>query len=248
MAIKHYGVRFYEDQDVDPALVFNTLAEGLHCSGYEIDSPEARTYQIDIPGRAGLLDASDMLFGRASFKNRTLTIHLWYEYDLPNDLHTFILGKLHGKKMRIVTDDDPFFYRLGRLHVSTEKASATITEVTITADCGPYKISGDLCGELWLWDPFDFENGIIYKYEDLIVPPAGTLVVDLVGPEISCHPVVLSDKNLSLAIGTKTYSISAGTQKELPEKVSEAEVIQLVFANSGFEAASLSILFREQRF
>jgi len=54
-------------------------------------------------------------------------------------LFSTIKNALHGKKERIVLDDDPLFYWIGRLHVSKFTNEKNIGIVSIEADCEPYK-------------------------------------------------------------------------------------------------------------
>lgn len=142
--MKHIGVEFYENTndffERREALVLDTVQEGIHCASAEIGAPEPRTYQVDVPGRNGLLDASESVFGGAlSFKNREIKINLWTEFDTDNHFQSFLLNKLHGKKMRFVIGDDPSYYWVGRLTVETAKINLAITEAVITADCEPFK-------------------------------------------------------------------------------------------------------------
>jgi hypothetical protein len=50
-----------------------------------------------------------------------------------------VKNALHGKKMRIILDDDSLFYYVGRLHVSPFTNEKNIGMVSIEADCEPYK-------------------------------------------------------------------------------------------------------------
>ena len=49
---------------------------GLLLASKSISLPEVRTNMIDVPGRDGLLDASEVLSGEVTYKNRTIKLKL----------------------------------------------------------------------------------------------------------------------------------------------------------------------------
>lgn len=50
-----------------------------------------------------------------------------------------VKNALHGKKVRIVLDDDPTFFYMGRCDVSSFKDEKGVGTITVTCDCEPYK-------------------------------------------------------------------------------------------------------------
>lgn len=54
-------------------------------------------------------------------------------------LFSRVQNALHGQKLRIILDDDPDCYYIGRLTVSEWKADRLIGTLTIDCDCEPYK-------------------------------------------------------------------------------------------------------------
>ena len=50
-----------------------------------------------------------------------------------------VKNALHGKKMRVILDDDSHFFYVGRLDVSSFTSSKGIGKINIEADCDPYK-------------------------------------------------------------------------------------------------------------
>lgn len=132
----------------------------------EIGSPEPELLRYEVPGRNGILDCSEALTGRVTYKQRTLqfdfvmreTARHW-----PNR-YSKIMNALHGQRMRIICDDDPYFYYEGRVNVDPVKSSKYLGKITITADVDPYKYERFSSVEPWLWDPFNFEFGVIREY------------------------------------------------------------------------------------
>lgn len=105
----------------------------------ELGAPETKIKKIEIEGADGALDLTDF-FG-AKYEN------VAHRFDFvsivpPSSFATMfstIKNHLHGKKMRIVLDDDPSFYYFGRLSVSSFTSDRGIGHITVEADCDPYK-------------------------------------------------------------------------------------------------------------
>lgn len=106
----------------------------------EIGSPEVKEIKVDIPGADSELDLTEF-FGEAKFSN--VTHKFEFSTIVPSSeflsLFSTIKNALHGKKMRIILDGDPHFYYMGRLHVSSFKSEKNIGQISIDADCEPYK-------------------------------------------------------------------------------------------------------------
>lgn len=105
-----------------------------------IGSPEAKTTTVEIPGADGVLDISEY-FGEVKYKNRKLSFD--FSTIVPKNeflnLFSVIQNSIHGKRIRIILDDDPDFYYLGRISVSDWKTDKSIGKITIDCDCEPYK-------------------------------------------------------------------------------------------------------------
>ena len=106
----------------------------------EIGSPEVKETKIDIPGADSELDLTEF-FGEAKYSNVTHKFEFSTIVPASEFLSLFstIKNALHGKKMRIILDGDPHFYYVGRLHVSSFKNDRNIGQISIEADCEPYK-------------------------------------------------------------------------------------------------------------
>lgn len=106
----------------------------------EIGSPTVKTKKIDIEGADGALDFTDF-FGEAKYENVT---HKFQFSTLvaPSEFLTLfseIKNKLHGKKSRIILDDDPSFFYTGRCFVSKFTNEKNVGIVSIECDCEPWK-------------------------------------------------------------------------------------------------------------
>ena len=106
----------------------------------EIGSPEVKVNKVDIPGADSSLDLTDF-FGEPKYED--LTHKFSFSTIVPQaqflSLFSTVKNALHGKKMRIILDDDPLFYYMGRIKVSSFTNEKNIGIIEIECDCEPYK-------------------------------------------------------------------------------------------------------------
>ena len=119
---------------------FNNLH--LILSQKTIGTPSPKREVIDVPGGDGVLDLTEF-FGAVKYNNRQLSFE--FSTMVPQSqfmsLFSEVQNALHGKKMRIILDDDPEWFYMGRISVSEWKADRNIGKLTIDCDCEPYKQS-----------------------------------------------------------------------------------------------------------
>lgn len=106
----------------------------------EIGAPTVKTMKVDIAGADGALDLTDF-FGEPKYENVIHKFQFSIIVSQSEFAATFsaVKNALHGKKMRVILDDDSHFYYVGRLAVSSFTSSKGIGSISIEADCEPYK-------------------------------------------------------------------------------------------------------------
>ena len=106
----------------------------------EIGSPKVKIKKLDIEGADSSLDYTDF-FGEPKYED--LTHKVQFETIEPQSefLTQFsrIKNAVHGKKDRIILDDDPSFFYKGRCSVSSFTTEKGVGRITIECDCEPYK-------------------------------------------------------------------------------------------------------------
>ena len=113
---------------------------GLILGKKEIGAPAVKESKIDIPGADGSLDQTDF-FGEPKYEDRTLR----FDFSAMGPAEEFpaaysrVLNMLHGRKKRIILDDDPLYFYYGRCHVSSFTSEKNVGTITIECDCEPYK-------------------------------------------------------------------------------------------------------------
>lgn len=129
-----------------------------------VASPGVSTKMVEIPGRSGTIDMSEYLTGGIVYGDRSGS----WEFYVDNDherwttIRDKILEFLHGKRMYVVLEDDPFFYYEGRFTVSEWRSEAVCSSIVISYVLGPYKKPISSADDNMLWDPFNFDRDTFY--------------------------------------------------------------------------------------
>lgn len=158
----------------------------------EIGSPPVKKTEVDIPGADGKLDMTEF-FGEPKFDN---VIHK-FNFVTMEDKATFplqfavIKNTIHGKKVRIILDDDPTFFYLGRCHVSSFTNEKGAGAVSVECDCEPYK----------------------YKLTETVVTTAvnGTETVTLTNARKRAVPTITTTAVMTILFGGGAWTNGAGT-------------------------------------
>ena len=107
--------------------------------GKEIASPAVKVKKIDIEGADSSLDYTDY-FGEPKYEDMRHKFD--FQTIVPQSqllaLYSRVKNALHGKKMRVILDDDPLFYYMGRLHVSNLTVDKAVGKLSIEVECEPY--------------------------------------------------------------------------------------------------------------
>lgn len=125
--------------------------------------PSINTREVSIAGMNGVLDLSQALTGYPTYGNRTGSIDFAVLNDFRNwqEAYSDILATIHGKKLFCVYEEDPEWYYVGRWEVQSWTTGKTRSTLTLKYNLEPYKYRlYDILGN-WLWDPFNFQSGII---------------------------------------------------------------------------------------
>ena len=171
---------------------------GLILSEKEIKSPKPKTTEVDIAGGDGVLDYTEY-FGGVKFENRQLTFKFAKTNIVLDEflaLFSTVQNALHGEKMKIVLDDDPDHYYIGRVAISEWKANKRVGEITVEVDAEPYK----------------------YKVTETVVTQAvtGTTPMILTNSKMPVVPTITTTAAMTIAFGGYSVEAKAGTFR-IPE-------------------------------
>ena len=161
-----------------------------------ISMPEVNKVLLEVPGRSGRLDLSEVLTGDVSYGNREIKLELAARTDRERWTETclHIFNKYHGRVVRITFDEDPGHYYVGRASVSDPKRLATAGQLTLSLDAEPFR----------------------YEREEYEVTFTGTTTAvsgTVVNLRMPACPMVTVPAACQLFHGNKVYELSEGEQK-----------------------------------
>lgn len=179
-----------------------------------VEPPEIKAEYIEVPGRNGQIDLTEALTGYTVYNNRQIVLELGgrkRSQDWPGFMSNF-LNDLHGKKVKVVFDNDPSYYYQGRATVESDYEKGNeIARFTLTINAEPYKYSNQSTTEPWLWDPFSFVDGVIRYYNQIQVD--GTAQIRVLGSEIPVIPIFTASAAMQVQFNGQTYDLAAGNNK-----------------------------------
>lgn len=185
---------------------------GLQLTKIAIDFPEPKTNLIDIPGADGVVDMTEAL-GEIAYKNRKVRFYFAVlgSYENWHSQCTLIANYLHGKRLKVILDTDPYYYYIGRLQMETTKTVDILHEIVITGDMDPYKYEMQSSLEDWLWGPFSLRTGIIRNYKNLVI--VGSRTLKITGRRKPIVPTIIASVSMTVDFGGERYELEAGEQK-----------------------------------
>ena len=204
--------------------------------------PKVREVYVEVAGADGNLDLTEALVGRPNLDRREAK----FEFTVMNrerwdSVYTSLMNTIHGRDMRVVLDDDPYWYYSGRVQVDAFATSKHTATITVTGYFDPYKKS--LVGNSlqWLWDTFNFETDVARDYAELVVD--GTLTTTIVGSKMPVTPVIEVSSDMSLLFNGTTYQLTTGRNRIAGMTLVDQEY-QMTFTGDGtvsveFEIGSL---------
>lgn len=106
----------------------------------EIAAPTVKTNKLEIDGADGFIDYTDF-FGEVKYGEATHVFPFTALVPRSDFLshYSTVKNALHGKKLRIILDDDPSFYYVGRCYVSKFTNEKGIGTISVECECEPYK-------------------------------------------------------------------------------------------------------------
>lgn len=117
---------------------------GLILSSKEIGAPSVKVKKLDIEGADGSIDYTDFFGGpKYGEVNHKFTFTALVPRKDAMAHFAQVKNALHGQKMRIVLDDAPDYYYIGRLTVSSYTDERGIGKLTIDAVCAPWQYKAE---------------------------------------------------------------------------------------------------------
>lgn len=131
--------------------------------------PKQKTNYLEVPGASYTLDLSETLTGYPVFDDREGTIEFIMEngYGEWYARYSEIARFLHGKTLRAFLEDENDYFYEGRFAIDSYTPGDSRTnpraKIVISYRVNAYKWYHQSSTEPWLWDPFNFQTGVIYS-------------------------------------------------------------------------------------
>lgn len=177
-----------------------------------VNPPDVREVYLEVAGADGDLDITEALTGRANYESREgkfeFTVMDRARWDF---VYETLMNTIHGRTMRVVLDEDPYYYYNGRVKVDSFKTNKHTATIAIEGYFDPYKKALYANSEKWLWDPFNFETGVARDYVGLAVN--GTLTTIVVGSRMPVTPVINVSSDMTVTFDGTTYQLTTGNNR-----------------------------------
>lgn len=190
---------------------------GLYVTNTDcIGEPKQYTRYIEVPGRNGLLDLSEVVSGRQTYTGREIKIAL---AGLRDKVHwdsviSTFRNDINGKVCRITFDNDPLYFWRGRIVIKDFQSVLNLGTFTVDIpNADPYKYDVNSSTDPWLWDPFNFETDVITQIGAIVVSGTASVTIPR-GHMLTCPKFVVSDMlspTFTVTYAGTAYSLSAGT-------------------------------------
>lgn len=190
---------------------------GLVLTEKSLGLPTPKTSSVKIEGADGELDTSEVVSGEIKFSNRQLTFKLTLtdNYEDFNDKLTEVANYLHGKKLKIILDEDDQYYYNGRCAIDEWLTDRRIGQIAIICDCEPYK--------------YDLNETIITATVN------GTETVNIYGKRRTVSPTIKCSGTIALSIDGETVDLYEGTQEILDCYIKEGNNTLTFIGNGDVE-------------
>lgn len=208
---------------------------GLHIEDCDIGPPEVYEVFVDVPG-GKTLDLSEAN-GHVSYKKRTIRMELGglKEKNVWRTFFSRFMNAYHGKKVKIIFDDDAAFYYEGRAYIKDDaERTARIGRFEMEIIADPYKYEIQDSQEPWKWGPFNLSTGVIRYIGEVEITPDKNQIIIPKGDMLTVPVFEVSEADrLKVLYESKAYDLRNGKNRYPQIKVGGISEIQLDFQGSG---------------
>lgn len=221
-----------------------------------IVNPTVRTSYIDIPGASGSQDASEWLTGYPTYNDRSgsISFYVLNDYGLWTERRNEINKLIHGKKVKLMLEDEMDYFYKGRLEVNDWKSEQNWSTIDINYRFEPFKYSTNGTNS-WKWDPFNFNTGetLDIYYSDLTPNLTRYLSKNKLPIQPSYGSFIVSESQSTFNIRFRNQELGIDVTKNLQNGITV--LYDCLFSNlsgnntviitcSGSGKLSMDVLFR----
>ena len=115
---------------------------GLILTDKSISKPTPKTLYASVPGRDGSIDLSEELAGEIKYENRPAAFSFFLgkgNYYYREEVLEEVAEKIHGRKIPVILDDDPYHYLYARCTVTDSTNNKAFATIKIECNCEPWR-------------------------------------------------------------------------------------------------------------
>ncbi len=184
---------------------------GMILTEKKIGTPPIQKNELKVPVRDGSIDLSRAVTDEVKFDDRTLHFKFTVIKSRWKTTISTIMEYIHGKRMKIIMDEDAAFYYVGTVEVNEWLSDSKTGSIVIDVTAEPFKYDILSSAVDWEWDIFDFEEGIINETGGLIVN--GTTAITLICRRKRMFPTFTASAAMTVTFGGETFNLVKGSQK-----------------------------------
>lgn len=208
----------------------------------EFATPSLKYEAAEVAGSDDVLDFTEALTGYPLYSQRQGSVQFrFYDNGVSlrsryDDLKNF----LHGRFARAVIEDAPDYYYEGRFQVGdlTFAHMGNWADFELSYILNAYKIEFGSTTEDWLWDPFNFDTGIIREYGNINV--TGQTTVQIVGSRKPTTPDIICDSDMVMVYDGSTYELVEG-RNIFPKIVLQDDTYTFTFRGIGTVSIAMKV-------
>lgn len=201
---------------------------------------ELKYEAVEVAGSDDVLDFTEALTGYPLYKQRKGSISFrFFDNGVPvRNRFDQIKNFLHGKKAIAIIEDQPEYYYEGRFLVGDLKFAkrGNWADFELSYILNAYKIELGSSDDDWLWNPFNFETGVIREYGDIAVN--GLTTVTVIGSRKPTTPEFICDSTMVMIFGGNSYNMIAG-RNIIPQIVLSDDEYEFAFNGTGTVSISM---------
>ncbi len=178
-----------------------------------IGDPVQYTNYLEIPARDGKIDLSEALSGRPIFTHRPIKINVMGTREITDwdAVISAFRNIIMGRVCLIKFDNDPSYFWRGRVGIIDFSSVWEWGKFSIDIpEAEPYKYDVVSSADPWLWDPFNFETGVITQIGAIDVDGTDSITIPHGYMPVSPEFIVSYLTTLSVECDGVTYGLTSG--------------------------------------
>lgn len=218
--------------------VFHSMEDwGLYITNTKyIGEPKQNTSYLTVPGTNKQIDLSEAIAGHITYISREIKIELEgiNAKETWDEVISEIRNSISGRICHFIFDNDKSYYWKGRVTVKDTSQIVRHGKLTIAMpEAEPYKYDIVSSNEPWLWDSFNFNNGVIRSIGIINVNGKASITIEkgsmLTVPIFICNDV----SDLTVTDGVTIKRLINGSNKDPRIRINGDNKVKLDFEGTG---------------